>query len=450
MSQSRYIVVLGAQESGVGAAILARQLGDRVFVSDKGAVPAHYEALMKHYAIEFESGRHSWERMKDAEVVVKSPGIPNDIPIIRQFESLGTPVVSEIEFAFKHTQAEIVAITGTNGKTTTAALTHKILEDHQLDVALGGNIGDSFARLVAEKDQALYVLEVSSFQLDHIKDFRPHIAVITNITPDHLDRYGNDFTNYVDAKFRICMNQTEKDYFIYDADCPVIQQRLQDAIHEIRATQLPFSVKKKLAQGAYLENNKMIMNVQSKTVEIETSYVPIEGLHNLKNAMAAGMIGMLKSIHKEAIKQSIEGFTGIAHRMQVIEEFSGVRFINDSKATNVNATYFALESVKRPVVWIAGGVDKGNDYSALMPLVREKVKAIICLGTDNSKLKDAFSRVVSDMVEVGTMSDAVAQAMRYTERGDTVLLSPACASFDLFKNYEHRGEEFIKTVKAID
>lgn len=450
MSQSRYIVVLGAQESGVGAAILARQLGDRVFVSDKGVVPSHYEALMNHYAIEFESGGHSWERMKDADVVVKSPGIPNDIPIIRQFESSGTPVVSEIEFAFKHTQAEIVAITGTNGKTTTAALTHKILEDHQLDVALGGNIGDSFARLVAEKDQALYVLEVSSFQLDHIKDFRPHIAVITNITPDHLDRYGNDFTNYVDAKFRICMNQTEKDYFIYDADCPVIQQRLQDAIHEIRATQLPFSVKKKLAQGAYLENNKMIMNVQNKTVEIETSSVPIEGLHNLKNAMAAGMIGMLKSIHKEAIKQSIEGFTGIAHRMQVIEEFSGVRFINDSKATNVNATYFALESVKRPVVWIAGGVDKGNDYSALMPLVREKVKAIICLGTDNSKLKDAFSRVVSDMVEVGTMSDAVAQAMRYTERGDTVLLSPACASFDLFKNYEHRGEEFIKTVKAID
>lgn len=450
MSRSRYIVVLGAQESGVGAAILAKQLGDRVFVSDNGAVNAHYEGLMRHYEIEFETGGHSWDRLKQADLVVKSPGIPNGVSVIKKFESAGIPVVSEIEFAFKHTQAEIVAITGTNGKTTTAALTHKILEDHQLDVALGGNIGDSFARLLATKPQALYVLEVSSFQLDHIKDFRPHIAVITNITPDHLDRYGDDFSSYIDAKFRICMNQTEKDYFLYDADCQVIQQHLEACVHEIRATQLPFSVKKKLTQGAYLDQDKMIMNVNNQTIEINTSAVPVEGLHNLKNAMAAGMIGMLKSIHKEAIQQSIEGFTGIAHRMQVVEEFSGVRFINDSKATNVNATYFALESVKRPVVWIAGGVDKGNDYQDLMPLVREKVKAIICLGTDNAKLINTFSHVVDQMVEVTSMSDAIAQAMRYTERGDTVLLSPACASFDLFRNYEHRGEEFIKTVKAID
>ncbi len=450
MSGSRYIVVLGAQESGVGAAILAKQLGDRVFVSDKGKVNAHYEGLLVHYEIEFELGGHSWDRLKQADLVVKSPGIPKDIEVIRKFEALGTPVVSEIEFAFKHTHAEIVAITGTNGKTTTAALTHKILADQQLDVGLGGNIGDSFSRILAARPQSLYVLEVSSFQLDHIKDFRPHIAVITNITPDHLDRYGNDFSSYIDAKFRICMNQTEKDYFIYDADCEVIQKHLEASVHEIRATQLPFSVKRKLTQGAYLVQDKMIMNVLDSTIEIETSAVPIEGLHNLKNAMAAGMIGMLKSIHKEAIRQSIEGFTGIKHRMQVVEEFSGVRFINDSKATNVNATYFALESIKRPIIWIAGGVDKGNDYNDLMPLVREKVKAIICLGSNNAKLIDTFSRVVNQIVEVSSMSDAIAQSMLYTERGDTVLLSPACASFDLFTNYEHRGEEFIKTVKAID
>ncbi len=450
MSSSRYIVILGAQESGVGAALLARQMGEHVFVSDHAALQPHYENVLKHYGISYESGKHSWERIKDADLVVKSPGIPNDADVLTRLQTKGVPVVSEIEYAFKHTQAEIVAITGTNGKTTTAALTHKILADQSHNVALAGNIGDSFAGSLADKPQSLYVLEVSSFQLDHIKDFRPHVAVITNITPDHLDRYGEDFSAYVDAKFRICMNQTEKDYFIYDADCQVIQQRLAASVDEIRATQLPFSVKKKLAQGAYLDNDKMIMNVYDQTIQIPASSVPVEGLHNLKNAMAAGMIGMLKSIHKDAIRQSIEGFTGIPHRMQVIEEFSGVRFINDSKATNVNATYFALESVKRPIIWIAGGVDKGNDYSALMPLVREKVKAIICLGEDNQKLLDAFSRVIDPIVEVRSMSDAVAQAMLQAERGDTVLLSPACASFDLFKNYEHRGLEFSQTVKAID
>lgn len=450
MSSSRYIVILGAQESGVGAALLARQMGERVFVSDHAALQPHYEKVLKHYGIAYESGQHGWERIMDADLVVKSPGIPNDADVLRRLQAEHIPVVSEIEYAFKYTQAEIVAITGTNGKTTTAALTHKILADQSLDVALAGNIGDSFAGKLAENPQPLYVLEVSSFQLDHVKDFRPHVAVITNITPDHLDRYGEDFSAYVDAKFRICMNQTEKDYFIYDADCEVIQQRLAASVDEIRATRLPFSVKKKLAQGAYLEKDKMIMNVSNQTIEIPASSVPVEGLHNLKNAMAAGMIGMLKSIHKDAIRQSIEGFTGIPHRMQVIEEFSGVRFINDSKATNVNATYFALESVKRPIIWIAGGIDKGNDYSVLMPLVREKVKAIICLGEDNQKLLDTFSRVVDPMVEVRSMSDAVAQAMLQAERGDTVLLSPACASFDLFKNYEHRGLEFIQTVKAID
>ena len=451
LSPDSYIVVLGAGESGVGAAMLAKKKGFKVFVSDRSNITPNYKQQLEECSIAFEEGIHTLDKILHADLVIKSPGIPDTAPLIQELLNHGVSVISEIEWGYYFLEGgEVIAITGTNGKTTTATLTHHILKSAHSNTLLAGNIGDSFAAAVAEQPTASYVLEVSSFQLDGIDQFRPHIAVLTNITPDHLDRYDNSFENYIGSKMRIVKNQTAEDFFIYDADDAVIAKEVKSRSGEIAARLIPFSCEKKLNEGAFLEADLLKINIDNQTFTMETSKIPIQGKHNLKNTMAASTVAMIKNIRREAIKQSIEGFTGVTHRMEVFEEFSGVRFINDSKATNVNATYFALESVKRPVIWIAGGVDKGNDYSALMPLVREKVKAILCIGVDNQKIIDTFGKVVSEIHELSTFEDTVALAMRFAERGDTVMLSPACASFDRFKNYEDRGEQFKKVVRFLD
>jgi UDP-N-acetylmuramoylalanine--D-glutamate ligase len=451
LSPKSYIVVLGAGESGVGAAVLAKKKGFEVFVSDRSNIAAKYKEQLVECSIAFEEGTHSADKILNADLVIKSPGIPDKAPLIQELLNNGVSVISEIEWGYYFLEGgEVIAITGTNGKTTTATLTHHILKGADSKTLLAGNIGDSFAAAVAEQPEASYVLEVSSFQLDGIDQFRPHISVLTNITPDHLDRYDYSFDKYIGSKMRIVKNQTAEDFFIYDADDAVIAKEVESRLGEIAARLIPFSCEKKLNEGAFLEGDLLKIIIDNQTFTMETSKIPIQGKHNLKNTMAASTVAMIKNIRREAIKQSIEGFTGVTHRMEVFEEFSGVRFINDSKATNVNATYFALESVKRPVIWIAGGVDKGNDYSALMPLVREKVKAILCIGVDNQKIIDTFGKVVSEIHELSTFEDTVALAMRFAERGDTVMLSPACASFDRFKNYEERGEQFKKVVRSLD
>ncbi|MEK9583819.1 MAG: UDP-N-acetylmuramoyl-L-alanine--D-glutamate ligase [Flavobacteriaceae bacterium] len=451
LSPKSYIVVLGAGESGVGAAVLAKKKGFEVFVSDRSNIAAKYKEQLVECSIAFEEGTHTLDKIINADLVIKSPGIPDKAPLIQELLNNGVSVISEIEWGYYFLEGgEVIAITGTNGKTTTATLTHHILKGADSKTLLAGNIGDSFAAAVAEQPEASYVLEVSSFQLDGIDQFRPHISVLTNITPDHLDRYDYSFDKYIGSKMRIVKNQTAEDFFIYDADDAVIAKEVERRLGEIAARLIPFSCEKKLNEGAFLEGDLLKIIIDNQTFTMETSKIPIQGKHNLKNTMAASTVAMIKNIRREAIKQSIEGFTGVTHRMEVFEEFSGVRFINDSKATNVNATYFALESVKRPVIWIAGGVDKGNDYSALMPLVREKVKAILCIGVDNQKIIDTFGKVVSEIHELSTFEDTVALAMRFAERGDTVMLSPACASFDRFKNYEERGEQFKKVVRSLD
>jgi UDP-N-acetylmuramoylalanine--D-glutamate ligase len=431
--------------------MLAKKKGFKVFVSDRSNIASKYKKQLVECSIAFEEGTHTLDKILHADLVIKSPGIPDKAPLVQELLNNGVSVISEIEWGYYFLEGgEVIAITGTNGKTTTATLTHHILKSANSNTLLAGNIGDSFAAAVAEQPSASYVLEVSSFQLDGIDQFKPHISVLTNITPDHLDRYDYSFTNYIGSKMRIVKNQTAEDFFIYDADDAIIAAEVESRLGEIAARLIPFSCEKKLNEGAFLEGDLLKIIIDNQTFTMETSKIPIQGKHNLKNTMAASTVAMIKNIRREAIKQSIEGFTGVAHRMEVFEEFSGVRFINDSKATNVNATYFALESVKRPVIWIAGGVDKGNDYSALMPLVREKVKVILCIGVDNQKIVDTFGKVVSEIHELSTFEDTVALAMRFAERGDTVMLSPACASFDRFKNYEDRGEQFKKVVRSLD
>jgi UDP-N-acetylmuramoylalanine--D-glutamate ligase len=431
--------------------MLAKKKGFKVFVSDRSNIASKYKKQLVECSIAFEEGTHTLDKILHADLVIKSPGIPDKAPLVHELLNNGVSVISEIEWGYYFLEGgEVIAITGTNGKTTTATLTHHILKSANSNTLLAGNIGDSFAAAVAEQPSASYVLEVSSFQLDGIDQFKPHISVLTNITPDHLDRYDYSFTNYIGSKMRIVKNQTAEDFFIYDADDAIIAAEVESRLGEIAARLIPFSCEKKLNEGAFLEGDLLKIIIDNQTFTMETSKIPIQGKHNLKNTMAASTVAMIKNIRREAIKQSIEGFTGVAHRMEVFEEFSGVRFINDSKATNVNATYFALESVKRPVIWIAGGVDKGNDYSALMPLVREKVKVILCIGVDNQKIVDTFGKVVSEIHELSTFEDTVALAMRFAERGDTVMLSPACASFDRFKNYEDRGEQFKKVVRSLD
>ncbi len=441
------LVILGGGESGVGTAILGKKKGFEVFVSDKGEIKEKYREVLEHFEIEWESGDHTEAKILNADVVMKSPGIPDKVPLVKALVVKGIPVISEIEFASKYTDATIIGITGSNGKTTTTMLTYHLLKNGGLNVGMAGNIGDSFAKMVAEQDFDQYVLEISSFQLDGIVDFKPHIAVITNITPDHLDRYEYQFENYIASKFRIAMNQDENDYLIYDADDEVMESWLKK--NPVQSKLVPFSVKRKLEEGAWLEDETIKIKLEHKTLEMSTDILALEGQHNVKNTMAASMAALLVKVRKETIRQSIQSFQGVPHRLEKVLKINHVEYINDSKATNVNATFYALDGIKKPIVWIAGGVDKGNDYAELMPLVREKVKAIICLGVDNTKLKESFGNVIDLMVETYSMEEAVKVAYKVAERGDAVLLSPACASFDLFKNYEDRGDQFKAAIKNL-
>ena len=445
--KTKNIVVLGGGESGVGAALLAKKLGFAVFVSDYGVIKDKYKQVLLHYEILWEEKKHSQNRILKADEVVKSPGIPDNTPIVKMLKEKQIPVISEIEFAARETQATIIAITGSNGKTTTATLTYEVLKLGGLNVALTGNIGDSFAGQVSKKKTNFYVLEVSSFQLDGCESFAPHIAVLTNLSPDHLDRYNDDFSKYIDAKFKIVQNQNPNDFFIYDADDEEINKWLAE--NPIKSQLIPFSISKKLKQGTYIEHNNIIINIQNKTQIMPLTTLNLEGKHNLKNAMAAGTVAKLLNIRKETIRQCLENFHGVEHRLEKVLKINNVTYINDSKATNVNATYYALESMTTPVIWIVGGEDKGNDYACLFPLVNEKVKAIICLGIDNQKIINSFGNIVDVMVETQSMNDAVKIAYQLAKKGDTVLLSPACASFDLFENYEDRGKQFKEAVRNL-
>jgi len=440
------LVVLGGGESGVGTALLGKEKGFDVFVSDFGTLKKVYKDVLKHNEIEWEEGKHTASKILNADVVMKSPGISEQVPIVKALLETGISVISEIEFAAQFTSADIIGITGSNGKTTTTMMANHILNQAKFDVVMGGNIGDSFAGLI-HKDPDYFVLELSSFQLDGIKNFRPHIAVLTNITPDHLDRYANKFENYIASKFRIILNQTKQDYLIYDADDEVISTYLQT--HPIQSTLVPFSLTKTLAQGTYLNEKEIIIKLIKEENIMPTTNLALEGKHNIKNAMAAATVAHLLKIRKETIRESLECFQGAEHRLEHVLKINKVQYINDSKATNVNATYFALESMSAPTVWIVGGVDKGNDYSALFPFVNEKVKAIICLGKDNEVLFQNFEQMVDIIVETQYMSEAVKIAYNIATAGENVLLSPACASFDLFKNYEDRGHQFKSAVRAL-
>lgn len=441
------LVVLGGGESGVGTAILAKQKGFEVFVSDARNIVEKYKQVLIHHEIDFEENQHTEEVILNANLVMKSPGIPEKASIVKKLFELKIPVISEIEFAAQYTNATIVGITGSNGKTTTTLLTHHILKNAGLNVGIGGNIGKSFAQLVAEENFENYVVELSSFQLDGIEKFNSQIAILTNITPDHLDRYDYDFNKYIASKFLITKNQSENDYFIYDADNEVINKWLQT--NNTKATLVPFSIEKELEFGAFIKDNTLTTNIQKEPFTMPLSSLSLKGKHNTKNAMAATLAAQLLKVRKDFIKESLENFEGAEHRLEFVAKINGVEYINDSKATNVNATFYALECMDNTTIWIVGGVDKGNDYNDLLPLVREKVKAIVCLGIDNEKIKDTFGSVVDIIVETAGAEEAVKVAHKLSEKGEVVLLSPACASFDLFENYEDRGRQFKNAVKNL-
>jgi UDP-N-acetylmuramoylalanine--D-glutamate ligase len=441
------LAILGGGESGVGAAILGKQKGFEVFVSDKGEISKKYIEVLLNNAIEFEEKQHTESKILNADIVVKSPGIADTVPLVIKLKDKCIQVISEIEFASKYTDATIIGITGSNGKTTTTLLLHHILKCANLNVGVAGNIGDSFAQQVAEEAFDSYVLELSSFQLDGIVNFNSHIAILTNITPDHLDRYEYDFEKYIASKFKITKNQKETDYLIYDADDEAIRNWLKK--NKTRAKLVPFSLEKELEYGAFLKNKTITININKETFKMPISTLTVKGKHNVKNAMAATMAARLLKVRKEAIKESLESFEGAEHRLENVAKIYGVEYINDSKATNVNATFYALECMDKQTVWIVGGVDKGNDYNDLLPLVREKVKAIVCLGLDNDKIKNIFGNVVDIVVETAGAEEAVKVARKLSEKGDAVLLSPACASFDLFENYEDRGRQFKTAVRSL-
>ena len=441
------LVVLGGGESGVGTALLGKKKGYDVFVSDKGSIAERYKKVLLHNSIDFEENQHTESKILSADVVMKSPGIPDKVALVKRLHLEGVKVISEIEFAAQFTDATIVGITGSNGKTTTTMLTHYVLQKAGLNVGVGGNIGDSFAEQVADDNYNEYVLELSSFQLDGIENFKPHIAVVTNITPDHLDRYEYEFDNYINSKFRITKNQTEDDFLIYDADDEAIQNWLKN--NKTRATLVPFSIEKELEYGAFLRQDTILMKLNTEEKLMKVSELTLQGKHNTKNVMAASMAARLLKVRKETIAESLSDFEGVEHRLEKVQKVNGIEFVNDSKATNVNAAYYALECMDNPTVWIVGGVDKGNDYSDLLPLVREKVKAIVCLGLDNQKIIDTFASVVDILVETAGAEEAVKVAYKIAQKGDTVLLSPACASFDLFESYEDRGSKFKEAVRNL-
>lgn len=442
------LVILGAGESGTGAAILAAKEGYDVFVSDNGKIKEKYRKDLEAYNIDFEEGKHDTSKVLKADLVVKSPGIPGDKSPVDDLVKKGIQVISEIEFAGRFTKAKKICITGSNGKTTTTKLSYEILRKAGFNVALAGNVGHSFARQVATGNFDYYVIELSSFQLDGMYDFKADIAVIMNITPDHLDRYGNTFQEYVDSKFRIINKQSANDYFIYWADDPVISKEL--SYRSPGGHLLPFSAERSEGMAGYIDNNILTLSIHNKTEEIMTIHdLALKGRHNTYNSMAAAIAGKILNIRKEIIRESLSDFQGVEHRLETVIAVHGINFINDSKATNVNSSWYALECMTDKVVWIAGGVDKGNDYSELHRLAEEKIKAIVCLGKENSKLMDAFKGLVPTIVEAKSMPEAVKSAYYLASTGDTVLLSPACASFDLFENYEDRGRQFKEAVRNL-
>ena len=443
------LVILGGGESGTGAAILGKQKGWEVFLSDKSPLKDIYKEELMAAGIRWEEGQHTESEILSADCIIKSPGIPHKVPIIQRAKEKGIEIISEIEFASRYTDAKIIAITGSNGKTTTTSLLYHLLQQAGLSVGVGGNIGHSFARMVAEEPKEYYVLEISSFQLDDITSFRPHIALLLNITPDHLDRYNYEFQNYIDAKFRITAFQEASDYLLYDADDPVLQEELTKR-KDIKAQLLPFSLEKENTQGVYCLDEKNIhINFNQNLLEMSTKDLTIKGKHNLKNAMGATMVAKMLNIRNENIRNSLMTFQGVPHRLEFVREVEGVRYINDSKATNVNSVYYALDSMEDNLVWIVGGQDKGNDYNPLIPYVSKKVKAIVCLGLDNQKIIQTFQSIIPTIIETHSMEDAVQVGRGLAQEGDTVLLSPACASFDLFQSYEDRGNQFKHYVNML-
>jgi UDP-N-acetylmuramoylalanine--D-glutamate ligase len=444
---ARGLAILGAGESGAGAAYLAKQQGYDVFVSDFGAIADKYKAQLNNWSIRFEENKHTEEIILSAVEVIKSPGIPENAPIVKKLREQKIPVISEIEFAGRYTNAKIVGITGSNGKTTTTSLTYHILKNAGLNVGLAGNIGNSFAYQVATEQFDTYVLELSSFMLDDMYRFKTDIAVLLNITPDHLDRYNYKFENYAASKFRITQNQTANDYFIYCADDPETIKVMAE--RNFDAQLLPFSIQKKVEPGAYLNNDQIIINVHQQHFQMSISDLALQGKHNIYNSMASGIVAKVLELRNPVMRDSMSNFKNIEHRLESVGKISGISFINDSKATNVNSTWYALESMTSDVILILGGVDKGNDYSMLRDLVRQKVKAIVCLGKDNKRIHEAFENDVDVIVNTYSAQEAAQVSYHLAEKGDTVLLSPACASFDLFKNYEDRGNQFKHAVKEL-
>ncbi len=443
---SKRIVILGAGESGVGSAILAHKNGADVFVSDFGQIKEKYREKLDKHKISWEESKHTKDLILNADEIIKSPGIPEKVAIVKSAIDKGIPVISEIEYASRYTDAFKICITGSNGKTTTATLIYHILKNAGLNVGLAGNVGQSWAQQVAGENFDYYVIELSSFQLDGMYDFKADIAILMNITPDHLDRYDG-MREYTDSKFRIIQNQTEKDIFIYCADDKVTISELTK--RDIKAKQLPFSLNQKFAEGAYKENEIFKIKYKSNELTMSIQDLVLKGQHNTYNSMAAGIASQVLKIRKEDIRESLSNFQGVEHRLEPVLKVHGIEFINDSKATNVNSTWYALESVSNNLIWIVGGIDKGNDYSILEELVRKKVKAIICLGKDNEKIHKIFGEIVETIIDVQSASEAVKTAYYLAKKGDSVLLSPACASFDLFDNYEDRGSQFKQAVREL-
>lgn len=442
------LVILGGGESGIGAAILGKKQNFDVFLSDKGIIKKEYKDILLDKKILFEEQQHTDEKILNADWIIKSPGIPKKAPIIKKIQEKGITISSEIEFASRYTSSILIAITGSNGKTTTTSLTYEIFKKAGFNVGLAGNIGKSFAWQVAEENYEYYILEISSFQLDNIQNFKPHIAMVLNLSPDHLDQYDYNYQNYINSKFKITKNQDEKDYFIYNLDDEITQKWLQN--NHTKAHLLPFSLKEKVEEGAYSDQKNIYITTNTEdALKMKIEDLALIGKHNVANSMAAGIAGKISKIKNEFIKQSLADFEAVEHRLEFVLKINGINFINDSKATNVNSVYYALESMKSPVIWIVGGTDKGNDYSELIPFVKQKVKAIVCLGLDNEKIINTFKDIIPNIAETHSMKDAVNASYLYGKKGDTVLLSPACASFDLFKNYEDRGIQFKEEVRKL-
>jgi UDP-N-acetylmuramoylalanine--D-glutamate ligase len=447
LTKKANIVILGSGESGVGAALLAQQKQYNVFVSDAGAIKENYKALLKNNSIPYEETKHNEEMILQADLIIKSPGIPESAPLIKKLRAAKKEIISEIEFASRYCTGKIVAITGSNGKTTTSLLTYHILKSAGLKVALGGNIGKSFAGLLTEDSYDYYVIEVSSFQLDDINSFKPHIAILLNITPDHLDRYDYKMENYVKSKFSITKYQTAEDFFLWNEDDEESKSYLRN--NETQAHKLGLSIEQPIENGAWADTQNTIYLNDKNQEQMTINELALQGKHNTYNSMASGLASKLLGIRKEVIRESLANFESVEHRLETVIQVYGIKFINDSKATNVNSTWYALESMQRPTIWVVGGVDKGNDYSQLYDLVSDKVKAIVCLGEDNTKLHKEFEDKVPFMIDAASMDEAVRISYKLGDKGDTVLLSPACASFDFFENYEDRGRQFKEAVRQL-